>query len=243
LDDAVIQQSLWEIRVPWNLAIVGVPDGWSDANEWYWDIYVWKRRPWNPFSKLMGWVAGSTSQTANLDDAVGDEHDDSHAYLFSRAGEPVAMKLWVASRAWIVGACSGVVLLVGLLAMFSGIGFRWLWMISAVLCFLVAVFAHPSTVLLFVQSALSGVVLVLLGCGIRRVLERARVVIPPVSATGSVPSQIGLGGTSAGSPGVGSDDSTAIRGRNSSTLDYAPAPLILTSEQQSPRGSLVEEPL
>ncbi|HKI17817.1 MAG TPA: hypothetical protein VKA15_08045, partial [Isosphaeraceae bacterium] len=32
LDGGVVLQSLWELRVPWSLAVVGVPHGWSDEN-------------------------------------------------------------------------------------------------------------------------------------------------------------------------------------------------------------------
>src|SRR5262249_43936457 len=37
LGGGVVLQTLWEVRLPWNAALVGVPRGWFDENEWYWD--------------------------------------------------------------------------------------------------------------------------------------------------------------------------------------------------------------
>ena len=59
-EGAVVLQTLWEVQIPWSQALVGVPEGWADENEWYWDLYVWKRRPWRSFSRLVAWVAGAT---------------------------------------------------------------------------------------------------------------------------------------------------------------------------------------
>jgi len=36
-------QSLWELRLPWSQALVGIPRDWSDENQWYWTGYAWKR--------------------------------------------------------------------------------------------------------------------------------------------------------------------------------------------------------
>ena len=70
-----------------------------------------------------------------------------------------------ASRAWIVGICSGTVLALGFLLMFSRIRFRAIWVAVAILCFLGIAVAHPSTVLLIIQSSVSGVVLAPPGSG------------------------------------------------------------------------------
>ena len=61
LDGGVVLQVLWEARLPWNLELVGVPRGWSDENQWYWDGYVWKQRPWRKMSSLNEWILGTTS--------------------------------------------------------------------------------------------------------------------------------------------------------------------------------------
>jgi hypothetical protein len=238
--EAVVLQTLWEIQVPWSQAVIGVPRGWADENDWHWDVYVWKRRPWRPFSKLVGWVAGAPAQTAALDDLLGEEQDSSHGYLFGRSGKPVPLSLSVASRAAIIAVCSGSVLLLGFLLMFSRARFRVVWVVAAVLGLLGSALAHPSVLLLVVQSAMSGVVLTLLGLLIQRLIERARSSGPP-ALTMPTPGlgQTGAGASQTGPDGVGSDDSTAIRARASSTMNYAPAPLMLTPEQDSARSSRV----
>ena len=77
LEGAVALETLWEVQIPWNVAVIGVPEGWSDENQWYWDSYVWKRRPWKSFARLVGWVAGPTSQTPGLEGVSDDEREDA----------------------------------------------------------------------------------------------------------------------------------------------------------------------
>ena len=205
---AVILQTLWVLHVPWSRAILGVPAGWADENEWYWDLYVWKRRPGNSFAKLLAWVSGPSAVPANPDDALVQDQDDSHSYLFGRAGRPVLLKPWVISRAGVVAFCSGSVLLLGFYLMFFRAQFRLVWAGLAVLGLLATVFAHPSTMLLVLQSAISGLVLALLGLLIQGLIAQAR--LRHAGAAGRGPAAPAPG--SALSPsGVGSDDSTAIR--------------------------------
>lgn len=241
--EAVVLQTFWEVQIPWSQALIGVPRGWADDNDWHWDFYVWKRRPWKPFSKLVGWVAGSPAQIAGLDNLLGEEQDSSHSYLFGRSGKPVAMNLWVANRAGIIAVCSGSVLLLGFLLMFSRARFRAISIMAAGLCLLGSALAHPSVLLLVIQSALSGVILTLLGLLIQRLIEQAKSSGAPAIAMPSPgPGQTGAGASQIGPDGVGSDDSTAIRARASSPMDHAPQPLTLTPEQDSARSSRVGQP-
>jgi hypothetical protein len=234
LEGGVVLQTLWQVHVPWSQALVGVPAGWADENEWYWDFYRWKRRPWRSFSRLVGWVSGSATQGINLDDVLGEEQDDSHGYLFGRFGQPVVLRPWVVSRALVVAICSGSVLLLSLYLMFFRTRSKVVWGAVAALGLLLAVFAHPSVLLLAVQSAASGVVLALLGLLIHALIERARLT-PTVGAGASPPGAVA--GTA--SPlGVGSDDSTAIRARVPSTLDYV-SPLSPPPEPESARSSQI----
>jgi hypothetical protein len=232
-EGAVILQSLWEVHVPWSRAILGVPEGWADENQWYWEIYVWKRRPWNSFSRLVDWVSGSTSTAANPADLPGQDQSDSHSYLFGRSGRPVLLRPWVVSRALVVAICSGSVLLLGFYLMFFRSRIRVVWTIVATLALLATAFAHPSTVLLVMQSAVTGLVLALLGLLIQGLIERAR-----ASAGPAGPVQAGSTAPALSPTGVGSDDSTAIRARVSSTMDYV-APLSLPAEPEPARSSQI----
>jgi hypothetical protein len=236
LDENVILQTLWQIQVPWNLAVIGVPEGWADENQWYWDLYVWKRKPSRVLARLVSWVSNAQPQSVGPDEMLGEDRDDSHAYLFSRSGPPAVLKLWVAPRGWIVGISSGLVLLFGFYLMYSGVRFLVVWVAASLLCLLSVTLAHPSVVALVVQSAVSGVILALLGLLIHRLLERSRSRVAPPAAQSSISGQAVAATPLSGSVGVGSDDSTAIRVRGSSTTDYPGSPMVLTTEQE-PAGS------
>lgn len=240
LQGAVAMETLWEVEVPWNLAVIGVPAGWTDENRWYWDRYVWKRRPWKSLSNLVGWVAASTAQSANLGGGGDEERGDAHSYLFGKAGEPVPLRPWIASRAWIVGVGSGAVLALGFFVMFCRVPFRLVWVAAAVFCLLGIATIHPSTLLLMVQSSVSGAVLALLGLAIQRVVERTRGGTSATVGSGSTSSSSGRVIAPSGSAGVGSDDSTAIRVRVPSTMDHVAAPLIVRTEQPSALSSSSE---
>jgi hypothetical protein len=241
LEGAVAMETRWVVQIPWSLAVIGVPDGWADENQWYWDTYVWKRKPWKSNSTLVGWVTGSTSQSGREGGIIEEDQDDSHAYLFARTGQPVPLRLWVASRAWTMGICSGIVLALGFSLMFSRVRLLTIWSGAAAFCLLGSLLVHPSAVLLVLQSSVTGAVLVLLGLAIQRLLDRRR---PPTAAVpapaSGASSSSGLAGAPPASAGVGSDDSTAIRVRTPSTLDHVAAPLVVATEQPSIRGSSFE---
>jgi hypothetical protein len=246
IGDAVILQSFWEVQIPRTKALIGVPAGWADENEWYWDVYVWKRRPWRSFSTLLRWVAGAAAQMPASDELMGEEADDSHGFLFTRAGKPVPLSLWQFSRAGIVAVCSGSVLFVGFLAMFSRVRFRSIWPATAAIGVLVWALVHPSVLLLVVQSAASGVVLTLLGLLIQRLIGRTR---STATAAAAVPGAAQAGSSSIGPAtaetpvstlaGVGSEDSTAVRNRAASSMDYVPPTSGFVPEGESFRGSRV----
>jgi hypothetical protein len=239
LEGAVAMQTLWVVQVPWNLAVIGVPNGWGDENQWYWDNYIWKRKPWKSNSALFEWVAGTQQQSGTPDGAIEENQDDSHAYLFSRAGGPVPLSLWVSSRAWIMGICSGIVLALAFALMFSRVTFRTIWVGAAAFYLLGSLLVHPSTVLLVLQSSISGAVLALLGLSIQGLLDRRRT--PMAEAHSPATGASSSSGLSVAPPtGVGSDDSTAIRVRTPSTLDHVDTPLVAASDQPPARSSSFE---
>jgi len=240
LDGGVVLQSLWELRVPWSLAVVGVPHGWSDENQWYWTGYVWKRRPWKNVASLSEWILGAGVSPSSINDFSGSSPDDSDRYLFSRSGQPVAFSVWIVPRSWLVAVCSGATLFVGFFAIFTKIRFRTIWLGIAVLGLLAAVLVQPGVTFLAIQSALIGVVLTIVGLVIEGLIERSKsqwmparrrsVTIRPAAADSSLNR----------SASVGSDDPTAIRVRVPSTLDYVPAPLAASPIENEARSPSVE---
>lgn len=222
-EGGLVQQTYWEVRVPWSRALVGVPSGWSDENRWYWDLYVWKRRPWHQISDL---VTGNAETTSGL--AVpGAElaRGDDHGYLFSRPGPPAALPALVVSRAMLIGVGSGSVLALAML-------FTLVWRPPALvswgaglgLLLAAAVLFHPSVTFLSVQSSMVGLALAGTLAMMQRLVERRRRAAATFAAASASTSSHRSGSSLARADLVGSDDSTAIRSRpvQVSTLDFVP---------------------
>ncbi len=136
LDGGVILQTLWEVRLPWNLALVGVPPGWADENEWYWDGRVWKRRAWKDVASVNNWLLGSSASPAAMGDLEASPADGSDRYVFSRSGQPAPLGAWIVPHAWLVAIFSGSALLIGFWVIFARVRVRVLWLGLAALAVL-----------------------------------------------------------------------------------------------------------
>ena len=229
LDGEVVLQSVWELRVPGNHAILGVPQGWFDENQWYWDGYASKQGSARSGASLRGWLLGGALTPSRVGDRrrrANRAFDESHRsdFVFSRSGEPVALSIWVVPRSWLVAVCSGATLFLGFLAIFSRAQFRTIWLALAVLGLLAAMFIPASVLFLVFQSAAIGVALTLLGLVIRSVIERSRGMRLPSRDSSLFTVRPAADSSLDRSSGVGSDDSTAIRVRVPSTLDFVPTP-------------------
>ena len=221
LDDAIVRQTLWEVSLPWSRAVVGVPRGWTDENEWYWAGYVWKRRPFASTAALMRWVGDPAGSGTFATDPRGD----GHVYLFSRTGDVSALPVVIASRPALVAICSGSVLAIGILVIVAWRPpARRIAVVLLLLAFFATMLLHPSVLILGVQSAALGVVLTVVLLFLQRSFDRRR----PVAATyadsalrGSEPAPAS---TASHAMSAGSDDSTAIRARTApaSTMNYPP---------------------
>jgi hypothetical protein len=240
LERGVVLQSLWEVRLPWSLALVGVPHGWTDENQWYWTGYAWKRRSWMNRASLNEWILGPGVSSSTLGELDGASSDDSDHYLFSRSGQPETLGVWIVPRAWLVGVCSGTTLVIGFLAIFCKLRFRTVWAGIAGVALLAAVLLKPSVSFLVMQSAVIGGVLTLVGLAIELVVERSKS-LPMVSrGRAGTTSRPGSDSLTPRPLEVGSDDSTAIRVRVPSTLDHVPAPLVARSSEEGARSSTLE---
>ncbi|SIO59949.1 hypothetical protein SAMN05444166_6215 [Singulisphaera sp. GP187] len=237
--NGIVQQTRWEVVVPSSREIVGVPSGWTDENQWYWDKYVWRRRPWKSTEDLASWASGSTSRTRGVNGWDEDGRGDYHAYLFEHPGQPPELRPLIATRGSLVALCSGPVLALGVLVVvYRRPRFRLLWSVLLALALAVAASAQPSLTLQVVQCAMVGVVFTLLAAALQRIVDRpgrgATAVFGEPGNLGTSPN----GGSSVHQAGgVGSDDSTAIRVRQVSTVDHALALSQPTSDTASGRGS------
>lgn len=216
LDGGVVEETLWEVRLPWNRAVVGVPAGWVDENRWAWAGYVFKRRPWQGPEALAGWVAGPAGRAALADEPGDDGLGGSHSYLFGRPGAPTAAPPWVAARALLVAACSGTVLALGLVWLAWRPRSAWVGLVVLAMAGAVAAAADVSTTALVAQSAALGVALTALAALTRHLVDRRRehpAFVEPSTLGATGP------GSSRHAALVGSDDSTVLRHRPASTVD------------------------
>ncbi|MDR3636566.1 MAG: hypothetical protein P4L84_22380 [Isosphaeraceae bacterium] len=239
LEGALVEETLWEARLPASRALLGVPAGWTDENLWRWDRYVWKRRPWKSASGLTAWVCGPSGRSQATEPIDDDPRGDYHDYLFGRLGAPAALHPLVVARFWLLTLCSG-----GALAFGSVLLLAWRpparvlvpALLTVALC--VAVGLPTSVTLVLLQSSLIGVVLLLVMAALQFLVERRR------SAADLFAERSGLTsspGSSVNLPGVvGSDDSTAIRVRApASTKDYVVSLPPPAGERPGGQGSSV----
>jgi hypothetical protein len=220
---AVVLQALWEARLPWSLALVGIPRGWSDENHWSWTGFSWKRRPGRDSAGLNEWLVGAGVSGASIDDFAGSGSEGSDRYLFSRRGQPSGLGVWLVPGSWLVFFCSGLTLVIGFLAIFLKLRFRSIWLGLAGVAVLSATLVEPTVTFLVLQSAALGALLALLGLVIERSIERGSMRWSR-SGRSAPPAVRPVTDSSLNrSAGVGSDDSTAIRVRVPSTVDHTPA--------------------
>ena len=211
----VVQQCFWEINIPWSRAVVGVPSGWTDENDWYWARYLWKRRPSTDTEALSSWLIGP-DQAENYPDERTKltPGGDSQVYLFGRSGDPRAMGLIVASRAGLMAICSGIVLAVGtLLILVWSPPVRLVTMGIFSIILMAAAILHPTVAFLGIQCGMIGLLLTILLALMERLIQRPR--LGPGSGFGESAgrgSAIGVGSTLSHTTPA-SDDSTAIRAR------------------------------
>jgi hypothetical protein len=221
LADGFVQQTLWEVEMPWGRAVVGIPAGWTDQNTWTWDRYHFRRRPWQTTAALAAWAGIAPEESAATDGTNDPASGAGQDLLFGRPGPPRPLPLRIASRGWLVGTCSGSVLAIGaFLILLRPSSPRLAGGAALALLFALATIVEPSVTLLLVQSSMIGFVLTLMTALIQRLINRrrpARLFGDPGNLTGAV----AAGSTVNRTIGVGSDDSTQIRTRPaSSTVDH-----------------------
>jgi hypothetical protein len=148
-------------------------------------------------------------------------------------------------RAGLIGICSGIVLLAGFaLMLLPKPKARAVLVMLAVSGLAAGALLHPSNLILAAQSSMIGVILTLLGFAIQYLIdsrrplpmverEPARLPVPPPSgSTMNRPDE-------SRSQEVGSDESTAIRVRVASTMEYPANDSPTESPERSP-GSRIE---
>jgi hypothetical protein len=233
LEGGEVQQTLWEVRIPGNRALVGIPSGWIDMNTWYWDQYRWRRRPTKSPTSLSAWIGAGSPPRRAADD--GDD-DGYHSFLFERPGPPAEIRPRIATAAEILALCSGSALALGVPMLYLHSRYRLVAMVLIALGVAIAAAVNFPVTLLTVQSAALGVVFTLVAAFVKGLIDRPRRAASAVfGEPGALPSGAAPGSSVSRPSLVGSDDSTAIRVRPASTVDQHPTAAPAGSETSSGR--------
>ncbi len=236
LDGGIVLQTLWEIRLPTGNTLLGVPRGWSDENQWHWNNYLWERHPSLTSAVMSDWLAGNAVSPRVFDDVDGLDGETTNRYLFSRSSRPADIDGWIVSKSLLVVICSGLTLVAGFVTIFARFRFRTTWILVSGVALLMAVLVQPSITVQLLQSAVLGALLTLSGLLIDRIVVwwRAR----SAARGGIVPAVRPAPDSSLRRhESVGSDDSTAIRVRVPSTMDFVAAASVPLEVPEEPRGA------
>ena len=172
LGGGVVQQTVWEVELPGGRAGVGIPSGWTDENEWYWDGLLWRRRPLRSPAELSSWLNGGSTRYRIAEVLEPAGQGGRHHYLFSRVGPPTNLRFAVFSRFTLLLLCSGPVLLAGLLVLARRPPARIIAASVLILAFAVGALVEPDALISVLQSSALGVVLLLTALAMNWAIER-----------------------------------------------------------------------
>ncbi len=213
LRDGVVQQTLWEVRLVGPRAGIGVPSGWADENEWFWDGLIWRRRPSRGPVELSLWATGGGTRYRLADplEATG-QAAGRHGYLFSRPGPPSPLRFPIYSRSLLLLLCSGPALIAGLLVLARRPPPRLVGASLLPVAFALGAWLEPNATIQILQSSILGVALLIAAMAMHWALDR-RPGGRPAGGRGRVDIQAIPVSSLVIGPQIGSDDSTAIRPR------------------------------
>ncbi|HVA44746.1 MAG TPA: hypothetical protein VNH11_00010 [Pirellulales bacterium] len=173
-----VRRFYWQLVLPAEDYLIQGPAGLSGEFVWLWKGLGWSRQPLRDSSELEIW-SGAEQHELPLPPSV-------NTYLFSGIAMPGPVEISTVSRPVLVLASSGVLLAAGLLWIY----FPWLrrpaWLFMAGVAVLAAAAVWPDLALLALQSAVVGMVLVMMAAALERALGRR----PAPSVLRSGPSSI-----------------------------------------------------
>ncbi|MGL4594506.1 MAG: hypothetical protein ACRCUY_07245, partial [Thermoguttaceae bacterium] len=150
--ETLVRNMYWQLILPSDKHIIETPSGWIPEYQWTWNGLFWGRSP--------SMTLDSIGFKSNLSEYKVP--DEANQYLFSTFHPPVEVALSVLNRSTIVFMSSGVALVIGLILMYIPQS-RYLGAIFGLgLAFLGILFYQPASMLILLQSASFGVVLLLI---------------------------------------------------------------------------------
>ncbi len=220
LGDAVVEQTLWEARLPRGISVLGSPKGWDDENRWRWDSLGFVRSASASEAELISWAGAPAAEALSLTPYSEENKAITRRHVFSRLGQPTDLELQTAPRWILVGGCSGLSLLLGLSLLVVRPSARWVLAGLAVVAFVFIGVLEANLAVAIAQASV-------LGCFLTAVswlLEHAVRWSPMLSGRPADSSRLGGSRPSSKPVIVGSEDSTQIRARPGSTVERPSAP-------------------
>ena len=157
----VVRRFYWQLVLPPNRHLVGLPTDWTSEYDWRWNGLFWGRAP----SLRMETIGFSSHPTST-------PPTDASQYLFSSLHPTAKVSFYVLNRSWIVLAASALSLLVGLALIYFP-RCRYAGSLLALAIALTAtVLYQPAPVLLALQASAFGVCLALGASYVYRILNR-----------------------------------------------------------------------
>ncbi|MHB8902250.1 MAG: hypothetical protein ACYC6Y_26120, partial [Thermoguttaceae bacterium] len=163
--DVWIRRCFWQLVLPANEHVVSTPNDYTAEYQWAWTGLWWGRVPVMEQDDLERWVDIKSDMPVPT---------ATSRYLFSTFGPVRSAELVTASRTWIVGGASALVLLAGLGVIYLRAARHPLFALTAVIAVVGAAIIWPGASLLVAQAAGMGVALTLLGAILYRGVAHRR---------------------------------------------------------------------
>lgn len=162
-EEALVRCAYWQILLPWNRHIIGVPNGWTPEYQWSWRGFFWGRIPSIRMNEI-----GLNSDS--LEDATVS--DEINQYLYSSLHPVSEISFQTAERSLIVLLSSSLSLLIGLVLIYFP-KTRYAGCLFGLSVALIGIVLYqPAPVLLMLQASFFGVVLALFSNYIYRIIYR-----------------------------------------------------------------------
>lgn len=166
-NDVRIRRCYWQLVLRGDEHVLSAPNDYTAEYKWDWNGLWWGRVPIMEQADLEQWTrAGSERPVPNP--------KGTSRYLFSTFGPAQSVELVTASRTWIVGAASGLALLIGLVVIYIPVARHPLFGLILVIAIVGTAVVWPGVSLLAAQAAGMGMVLSLLGAILYRGVARRR---------------------------------------------------------------------
>ncbi|MHB8860767.1 MAG: hypothetical protein ACYC6N_00075 [Pirellulaceae bacterium] len=158
-----VERMYWQVILPRGDVVVSRDPRLTAERRWQWDQFGWRRYPAQDQAELEQWIGASRQEPSP---------SEANRYLFTTFGAVRQLELITASRSWILLACSGITLMIGLVLLYVPVLRHPVLLLVAGAITAALGLMWPDLAILFSQAALLGVLLVLVARVFRQWLWR-----------------------------------------------------------------------